>query len=412
MVDEIVAKIVFDETSLKKSMEIGGGGGGTNGFVDALSKTGMGLDTPVIGEIGAAVGGLVLALNALVDVAKWGFKKLVDASPHLQATMSILAKAVKITLRPIGDVVSSFLRPFLIGWLRFVLPVYKAWRQWFGEGGGAEAKIEMGEGFTKLKEGLFEMDFEKMWEGMKGIASGFKNLFTSFGEEVLGPQLNLFYEWWATLQEKFNTSGVFDTLWGIIKEGVSWAWGAAWEWVEGQLEKTKWGQKLLGFKDGLWGMWLDFAEEMKAYEEWPAVVRPFMVAMETLWGEFVPGMADTLVTALNEALPGFKEAMSFLFEKDDTGETAFGKWIESTTSLKTVLTLVSPVLMGIYDLTMSKFGKDKDEMGDTVIGTMNKTGEAMQVPIDQAIEIQNEINAIPSYKKVTIEIETIRTGDD
>lgn len=145
--DVIAARIVFDDRSLRKAMGVIGDTKQQKGFkdavkigvTDAFTKTAFAQDFPIWGDILAGIGGLVLLMRALFDVAKTAFRKLVEASPHLQATMALINKTLNVTLRPIGDTISLFLRPFILAWLRFVLPIYKSWRKWFGEGGGGRS---------------------------------------------------------------------------------------------------------------------------------------------------------------------------------------------------------------------------------------------------------------------------------
>jgi len=445
MADDIInAKIVFDDSSLKQSMNIGGGKGGSGGggISGAISKTAFAQDSPVWGDIMAGVGGMVLALNALVDIVKWGFGKIVAASPHLQATMDLLTKTVKVTLRPIGDVISSLFRPFLIGWLRVVLPVYKAWRQWFGEGGGLEARIEISEGFSEIWEGIKNWDFTQVMDGVKQVWDGFKDLFKSFGSEVLGPQVDAFYDWWAERQEQFNTSGIFDTLWEMFKSAASgvmtfiWeqTFKPAWDKFIEYLKGTTWGNALVNFSETLWGLWTDFGTKLESYS-WAGPLAPFFAAIATGWDGIVEPMVSSLVDKLSEKLPGFASAVEYLFG-DDEGEDGggfFGSIWEGAKGLMNWLTetfgpywdelfiFMTGGMVGLVtymNTDMSKSLQEMNKVGEKEVGSdktglvskFNATSESMIESQNQTTNLISRLNDIPRNITTTHTIRTVRVS--
>ena len=125
--DIIKGKIIFE------------GGGGLGGVAGAIPSSGGG------GAQGEVAGGLVGSAAGVMGMQKAGLKKIgmigaavmgiwqtlkqmKEASPKLQATLKIFHKALMLTLRPIGDVISMILRPFALWWLRIAVKFYK-WLQ-------------------------------------------------------------------------------------------------------------------------------------------------------------------------------------------------------------------------------------------------------------------------------------------
>ena len=104
--DIIKGKIIFDA---------GGGltgGGNVAGGGEASQSSSV--FTGILGKLGAIAGSTAL---------------LAKASPQLSATFGIMFKALMLILRPIGDVISMFLRPLAIGLIRFLIPILKKWNQ-------------------------------------------------------------------------------------------------------------------------------------------------------------------------------------------------------------------------------------------------------------------------------------------
>ena len=369
MGEEIIkAKIVFDDASFKKATAglrgaVGGKGGEDGGvgggFADAFAKTAFAQDFPIWGDILAGIGGLVLAVRAVFDLMKWAFNKLVDASPHLQATMEILNKTIKLTLRPIGDTISMLLRPFILAWLKFVLPIYKSWREWFGKDGqGGQSISIIAGGWEQIKEGIFEFDFEQMWAGVGQVWDGFKKLFSSFFSDVMKPQFDKIKEWWNNAKEQFGTTGFFDTLWASFKElglegiefimerlgmigdevdisSVGQALGivfkSAWDTFKASVGDTAWGNLIIKFSEGLWTLWTDFTKKLEKFW-WLGPLAPFAVAMMILWEKIVGPMVQSLKNKLIELLPGVMSAIDFGKDVGDglkSGWETFKGWFKS-----------------------------------------------------------------------------------
>lgn len=95
----VKARIVFDTKGLSGSMGKGVG----------------------VGGIAAGVAGG----QAIFTGIKKGIDALVRASPMLQASLTIFSKSMELLLRPIGDTIGMWLRPFLIKFLQFGMTFYK-----------------------------------------------------------------------------------------------------------------------------------------------------------------------------------------------------------------------------------------------------------------------------------------------
>ena len=94
----------------------------SGGLAGSASKTSGGLTGSVsTGLIAKGVGTALVTLGAI----KKFLGKLVDSSPRLQASLSILNRTFTLLLRPIGDIIALFLKPFAIGMLKHVIPYYK-----------------------------------------------------------------------------------------------------------------------------------------------------------------------------------------------------------------------------------------------------------------------------------------------
>lgn len=108
---------------IKARLVLDTGGGGLAGAA-ATGGGGKGLGGAMgFGKLAGAVGAGMLALDAIKKM----MGKLVSSSPRLQATMNIINKSIGLLLRPIGDTLALFLKPFAIGMLRFAIPFYKKW---------------------------------------------------------------------------------------------------------------------------------------------------------------------------------------------------------------------------------------------------------------------------------------------
>lgn len=71
---------------------------------------------------------ILAAITILVKLITKITDRIVDSSPILQTMLKLLQTSITFILRPIGDFIGFFLRPFLIYFLRSVaIPMYKTW---------------------------------------------------------------------------------------------------------------------------------------------------------------------------------------------------------------------------------------------------------------------------------------------
>ena len=429
--DLIKAKIVFDTSNLKGVMGStggGGSGGSGGGFTGAISKSLFAQDTQIWGDIMGGIGGLVLLGEAMLKVTKAGFGKLVSSSIHLQGTLKILGKTFMLMLKPIGDTMSMFLRPFAISFLRIILPIYKAWAVWMKDGGGAEAKLIIGEGFQEIISGFKELDFQKMWEGFGTVMKGVKDFFLSFATDVLNPQLDSFYEWWDRAQKEFETSGVFSTMFAIFKEmaleGIKYffrlfgfmaegeeiksfgdilskIFSTAWGGFIKLLKKTEWGETLVLFGEGIWDIWLNFAKKLRGFS-WADPLAPFFLAFGLIWDFSVGKWIKSLVTALEDKLPGFSRAIKAIFggDKENSDGGFLSGWMDKAKEWVSMAMHPGETIIGglgkIFETAEEKLGKSGNEKGATVMGAFNKTTDVMLSNISVVNRVTEVLNGIPT----------------
>ena len=120
--DIIKGRIVFE------------GGGGLGGVAGAIPRGGSGAQGEVTGGLAGAAGALGMQKAGLKKIGLIGaavmgiwktLKEIKESSPRLQATLNIMNKAIMMTLRPIGDIMSAIIRPFALAWLRLAVKFYK-----------------------------------------------------------------------------------------------------------------------------------------------------------------------------------------------------------------------------------------------------------------------------------------------
>jgi len=110
-----------DIVNAKISIDLGGVSGTT-------SSIGKSVGTNVLNKLGTSVGKIAAGVSTGMIIfagIKKGIEKLVQASPRLQATMSIFSKSLMLILRPMGDVISMLIRPLALLLLKFAVPFYK-----------------------------------------------------------------------------------------------------------------------------------------------------------------------------------------------------------------------------------------------------------------------------------------------
>jgi len=114
MVEEIIkARVVFDTGALS------GLGKSSTGSSGGSAMGGMSF-----GKMTAAI----FAGNALLKGVSKGIGMLVDASPHLQATLNIFKKSMMLMLRPFGDILSLYLRPFIMKFMGVAMKFYEDYK--------------------------------------------------------------------------------------------------------------------------------------------------------------------------------------------------------------------------------------------------------------------------------------------
>jgi len=157
--DIIKAKITFDTPKL--SGGLGGFGGGSKG-----SSKGAAL----AGAVGGAVGGAVVAgLTMVAGILKKGFDAVKKASPRLQASLSIFGKGIMLLLRPIGDILSTIIRPVALAFLRFAIPFYRNWKESFtGWFDSLEKKTEETSPGKKVESNIGDLSGTGMGGGIGG----------------------------------------------------------------------------------------------------------------------------------------------------------------------------------------------------------------------------------------------------
>jgi len=126
MVEEI--KIKIDARELQNLLKIKGTAGALGGGGQEQAKQKSFFDKLLGKNTKEVAKGFVVANAFLGTIKKLG-QKLVEASPLLVASLNILKKSVLLALKPIGDIMGQFLRPFAIAFLQHALQFYKWWNK-------------------------------------------------------------------------------------------------------------------------------------------------------------------------------------------------------------------------------------------------------------------------------------------
>lgn len=440
MAEEFIkASIVFDDASAKKMMgalsEGGGderGGKAGGGLFGALSNTLFSQDSPIWGDILSFLGGILQFSKGLMDIAGNMFEWFKNSFPDFSATLGLFQKALVLLLRPIADVMTFFLRPLAIAMLRFVIPIYKQWREFFKGGQAQKAMGEIKSGFGKAVQGFIEVDFKKMWSGFEDVWKGVKDLFGGFFSSVMKPQIDAIFKWWHTAQEKFNTSGIFDTLFAIWKElalgainflahlfgalpqdkafkSISEALGtllqAGWNKFMDFIGKSEWKSTGDTFQKVLAGAWDIFGDYLSNLGDswWAGPLAPFVAAVKTAWEDVVGPMVDSLKKAFEDRFPALAKTMETLFGGQKTSEDEskgfFATLWEAMRSWQAwVLTAIlgpAGMLTAIALTFAGVFGSSADDRGNTATGAVNKTSDAMMKSKGQTELLISTLNSIP-----------------
>lgn len=172
--DVIKARVIFDTSGIGGSL----GGGGPSASTGGKNS---------IGDIAKGV----FAGNAILDGIKKGVKSMagavVQASPRLQAQLQVFQKGLFLLLRPIGDVLSMWLKPFIMRFLHYGMKFYQDYK----DGGFWYA---FGEAIKGIPDVIFGED-ATFWDKVKGtmeIAAvlalakvGFGAIAKAFGLETI-----------------------------------------------------------------------------------------------------------------------------------------------------------------------------------------------------------------------------------
>lgn len=415
---QIKAKLVLDTSGMKATAA--GIGGGAKATTDTFSK-GLrgaleGLDLPILGDIGAVMAGAVLVLETIAGAIKKGFDFLQKASPLLASSMMLLRRSFEILLRPIGDAIGLFLKPFAIAMLKFAIPIYKKWREFLQQTGAKESLTQIGEGAGKVAEGIINLDFSQVKEGLGEVWQGINNLMSGFlsfmggGISDFGSSIIKFIQdGWAFFVEVF--SPILSWIGEKVESGLSWAWEKFWDFLIG-ITPDSWTKRLEGLKGGFESIWDFFGEYLIILGEswWAGPLAPFFAAIQTGWQEIVSPMVDMLITALDEKLPGLRAALDFLFSADEQkGEEKgfIGKMLDNLTEIDNIIvTLVNPALGLLYTVAETVFGKSEDDKGASVIGSVNKTITAFN---NSTLAIDATTSALNSVPRNITTIHTIET---
>ena len=272
MVEPIKAKLVLDVAA--------GGAGGQDlvgGFANALSSSLQGLDLPVLGDIGAAVGGLVLGLEALFNVAKAGFNRLVDASPRLETSVQLLGKSISLLLRPIGDVLSFFVKPLAIALLRFAIPIYKLWRSFLESPAAEESLGQIEEGVGQVAQGIVTLDFDQVREGLQNVFEGSIGLLEAFGA-TFGENISL-----TDVKDRFLSflGDAFTYFKDLLVSGLAGI-GKLIGIVPDEADIQGFGDLLTTVLTTAWENFLNiFRETVFSPDDFSSLTEAFVVALET-----------------------------------------------------------------------------------------------------------------------------------
>ncbi len=170
---EYTMKIELDSSSLAKFEQIvkrmekitvgGGSAGGGSGFSSTKMSLGKGTADQRkemqkmfdklqkfqkdnrLGKFGPGmvkIAGFAIGMAGIVQFRKM----LIDSSPMLQAMLTIMNTAITLFLRPIGDMIGFFLKPFVILMLKYGIEFYKKF-------------LEISPKFTDLADKLISGDF-------------------------------------------------------------------------------------------------------------------------------------------------------------------------------------------------------------------------------------------------------------
>ncbi len=309
----IKAKLVLDSSGMKGvAAGVGGGTGGGGGrqqsAAEGIRGVLHGLDFPIVGDVGALLAGGVLLLEKIAQIMKAGFDFLTKSSPILASSINILKKSFEVLLRPIGDAIGLFIKPFAIAMLRFAIPIYKKWREFLSSDKSQEGLGQINEGASQLGTGIITLDFDMVKEGFKNIVGGMKNLAVSFFE-FSGSELVNFWgkfkifisDAWSFFKDVFEK--VTDWLGEKVDAGFRLAWNLFWDFLR-KITPESWNEALSGIQEALSAAWERFTEVIRKYPKWMIVLAPMVIALEGLFAAMdFQGMMDNLKAKFEETFP-------------------------------------------------------------------------------------------------------------
>jgi len=338
---EAIARIIIEEGGGLSSVA-GVGGGGTN-LAGSLGSGSGGAKGGLLAA-GALAGAVSAGVTTLISIAKKISDTLLKISPQLQSSVNVLKQSFALLLRPIADTINLFLRPYAISMLRFVVPIYKKWREFFGveknrenlkrdipnllsgPGGivdviGDRAKDkfeeEFGAGFSTEMFSLMMDPFDTFMGWMKdtdwsSVWSDFKSFFIkdlpSFSMLGLDPILNFFKD---DLPAVSNV--VFGSITRFFTEDLPQAWenykiGFLKFWTE---DVPKVFSPLLDkIKDGWSAVKTFFTDTV------PSWITGSWDAVKTFFVETIPSWFDTLEEKISSVwttiVSTISDSLSFL----------------------------------------------------------------------------------------------------
>ena len=204
MPEEIVtARIVFDKGGLAGLGQAGaiptagGAGGGGLGGLPFSGGTKGGAGLAGAAGLGAVAGAVAAGVMMIASTLKKLLGAVTKASPRLQASMTILKKAFEMLLRPIGDILSMFVRPMAIALLKFAIPLYKKWREWMENNNIAET----------LRSWFVKEEGERVEEG--AVAGGAPTALVTGGQVL-----------WSALEGLWGRFKILAAMVILVSRGV------------------------------------------------------------------------------------------------------------------------------------------------------------------------------------------------
>jgi hypothetical protein len=305
---------------------------------------------------------------------------------------------------------SLFIKPLAVALLRFAIPFYKAFREFLTSDASKEAITQIQTGAQQIGEGLFTLDFNKLKEGLSNLFGGIKDLIVSWFD-ISGTSISEFWEKFKTFaSDAWNWfKSILTTGWDLISKPLTdafkWAWNTFWDFLGG-LGNEDWANSVSSFEKGLESLWDTFSGYLEEFD-WSGPLAPFLAALKTGWDEIVGPMVDSLIKALNEKIPGFKEAVEWLFSPQDEEQGLFGGLVSIVSTLTNVIFPgLGTAMQVLYDTILEKIGT-KDDTGESIIGGFNNTTNAVNTSTASTNILIEALNNIPKNISTTHTITTV-----